>query len=99
MKYKKNGYFFYELIVCLMIICMLISSFLISIKSFKINKENLKLTYEMKQMLVLNVLLFESGKELLISDSYNIEVIDENICLTWQDMNNEKRTICEKVWL
>ncbi len=80
---------------------MLMLTFFLIIPCMKIFKsnDNRQLTYQMKQTLALNVILYENNRELLLDDSYNLEIINDELCIIWTDLNHDERKICEKIRL
>lgn len=99
MKPPRNGYIYYELLMCFILIITLIYFLLVPINQLNINFENQKLTYKMKQILALNIVLFENGEILTSSDTYELKKVDDYLCIEWWDVKDEKRSYCEKIWL
>ncbi len=99
MLHSKKGYIFYELMLCFVILTTLIYSFLVPLNQLIMQLENHKLSYKMKQTLTLNVVLVESGKPFTTSEDYEIILENNTLCIYWWDIKNERKTVCEKVWL
>lgn len=99
MNRRKNGYIYYELLMCFILITTLIYFVLVPINQLNVNFENQKMTYHMKQMLMLNIVLLENGETLTSSDSFEFKKEDDFLCIEWWDLKHEKRYYCEKIWL
>ncbi len=95
---NKKGIIYYELLLCLLIITSLISFLLVMQNKILWSTKNNKLTYEMKQVLSLNVMLLENNETLTISDKYILSQFETELCIEWTDLNGEKKVMCQKYW-
>lgn len=99
MNRPKNAFIYYELLMSFILLTTLIYFLLVPINQLNVNFENQKLTYKMKQILSLNIVLLENGETLTSGDTYELKTEDGFLCIEWWDLKHEKRNYCEKVWL
>lgn len=95
---NNKGVIYYELLLCLIIITYLISFILVMQNRILLTTRNNKLTYEMKQILSLNIILLENNEALVISDKYVLIQSENKLCIEWTDLNNDEKVVCKKYW-
>jgi len=95
----KKGYIYYELLMCLILLTTIVYFLLVPMNTLMMDIENQKLTYKMKQILILNVVLIEEGESLTNSDTYQFKTESNHLCIEWWDLNAQSRTYCEKIWI
>lgn len=96
---SNKGFFFYELLIAIILILNIMLYLLIPINNLKMQTANQKYILEMKKTLIVNVILYEDDKELIIGDNYQLILNNQELCITFIDLFNKEQLICEKIWL
>lgn len=99
MSIKCRGFIFYELLISMLIILIIVQFIVVLNYQIKQNFENEQLNYEMKQIFYLNLYYIENNIELTQGDEYFLYYDHISLCIEWTDLYEKQKVYCEKYWI